>query len=106
MIDGNWTWVHPDKCEFEGPYECPSCGGHIIFDCTYIEQVDEDIRCPYCGTWSSVPEEDELEDTPGLIVTTMEENETVLLKARIKELEDHIATRIQSEIMNERSRKN
>ena len=45
-----------EKCELEGPYECPHCGGHLIVDATFLEQVSERITCPYCKKESNVPE--------------------------------------------------
>ncbi len=35
-------------CELEGPYECHSCGGHIMLDATFLDQVSESVPCPYC----------------------------------------------------------
>jgi hypothetical protein len=37
-----------EMCELEGPYECPSCGGHAMFDSTYLDQVKTVVHCPYC----------------------------------------------------------
>lgn len=41
--------VSYDKCELEGPYECPWCGGHIMLDVTYLDQVSTIINCLYCN---------------------------------------------------------
>ena len=35
-------------CELEGPYECPSCGGHVMLDTRYLNQVESKVMCPYC----------------------------------------------------------
>ena len=43
-------------CELEGPYECPLCGGHIMLDATYLDQVETRIRCPYCEKFVYVKE--------------------------------------------------
>ena len=40
--------VDEGKCELEGPYECPSCQGHMMLDVTYLEQVGDEVSCPYC----------------------------------------------------------
>lgn len=39
--------VDPSVCELEGPYEC-LCGGHMMLDSTYLEQVSDKFTCPYC----------------------------------------------------------
>jgi len=40
--------IHRQQCELEGPYECSACGGHIMFDSTFLDQVIEEVNCPYC----------------------------------------------------------
>ena len=54
----------PELVELEGPYECPSCGGHAMFDSTYLDQVNEEVICPYCGILLYIP--DPLEANPPL----------------------------------------
>ena len=49
-----WIPVSADKCELEGPYECPDCGGHLMLDVSFLDQVNEDICCPYCGAEARV----------------------------------------------------
>jgi DNA-directed RNA polymerase subunit RPC12/RpoP len=49
------TPVSPGKCKLEGPYECPTCHGHVMLDATFLDQVAEEIRCPYCGEKVRVP---------------------------------------------------
>lgn len=68
-----WKKVEKKKCELEGPYECPHCGGHIMLDATYLDQIEDAVRCPYCldtgdrcllvadAPKFSVPEEDEMD---------------------------------------------
>ena len=47
--------VDKEKCEFVGPYECSICGGHLMLDLTFLDQVEPDkIDCPYCGTSDKV----------------------------------------------------
>ena len=48
--------VSKEKCELDGPYECPNCGGHMMIDFTFVDQVDNSITCPYCETQLSIPE--------------------------------------------------
>ena len=43
--------------ESDGPYECPLCGGHVILDATFIDQVNATVTCPYCKKRVTVPEE-------------------------------------------------
>ena len=40
--------VSCSKCELEGPYECPWCGGHMMLDATFLDQVSTVLECPYC----------------------------------------------------------
>ena len=51
-----WIKVDPAKCELEGPFECPYCAGHVMVDCTFIDQVDDFLCCPYCRREVEVPE--------------------------------------------------
>ena len=46
----------PEKCSLEGPYQYPKCGGHLKIDSTFLEQVQSDVICPYCGITAKVPE--------------------------------------------------
>lgn len=41
--------VDESKTDLVGPYECSYCGGHVAFDFTFIEQVETEMFCPYCG---------------------------------------------------------
>ena len=45
-----WKEIDIEKTELEGPYECPCCGGHIMLDGTYLDQVIELVICPYCDS--------------------------------------------------------
>lgn len=47
--------VSAEKCELEGPYECPGCGGHVMLDATFLDQVQDGVSCPYCKTACYVP---------------------------------------------------
>lgn len=49
-----WVNIRKEKCELEGPYECGGCGGHIMFDTTFLDQVGEEIRCPYCDSHGTI----------------------------------------------------
>ena len=40
--------------ELEGPYECSNCGGHMMLDATYLDQVTDMVTCPYCGVEQAV----------------------------------------------------
>lgn len=40
--------VPKEKTELMGPYECPTCAGHMMLDATYLDQVNEIVTCPYC----------------------------------------------------------
>lgn len=40
--------VRHEDVELEGPYECPSCGGHMMLDATFLDQVTTAVSCPYC----------------------------------------------------------
>ncbi|MBI9082688.1 MAG: hypothetical protein JEZ11_03765 [Desulfobacterales bacterium] len=51
-----WIPVAEDKCELEGPYECPECGFHIAMDATYLDQVNSKATCPGCLVTFEVPE--------------------------------------------------
>ena len=52
-----WLEVEINKTELDGPYECNDCGGHIMFDGTFLDQVRSyDNPCPYCGEVGAVPE--------------------------------------------------
>lgn len=44
----NWMKVAKEKTELEGPYECQGCGGHVMLDSTFLDQVAEWVGCPYC----------------------------------------------------------
>jgi len=45
-----WMYlVDKEKCELEGPYECQFCHGHVMLDATFLDQVDYEVTCPYCG---------------------------------------------------------
>jgi len=48
--------VPADKCELEGPYECPHCGFHMMLDVTYLDQVSLEVVCPSCNEHIEVPE--------------------------------------------------
>jgi len=43
-----WKSKEKHLCELEGPYECPECGGHVMLDVTYLDQVETFVYCPYC----------------------------------------------------------
>jgi len=49
-----WISKKESMCELEGPYECPWCGGHVMLDATFLEQVELKVRCPYCGKFAYV----------------------------------------------------
>jgi len=51
-----WKLVNPENCELEGPYECPYCGGHVMLDTTFLDQVNLKTFCPYCKAERSVNE--------------------------------------------------
>jgi len=40
--------VEEERVELEGPFECSSCGGHLMIDVSYLDQVSYKITCPYC----------------------------------------------------------
>jgi transcription elongation factor Elf1 len=62
-----WKPVAAEKCEHEGPYECPHCGFHLQLDATYIEQViGTSILCPNCASLLSVPDDDLSEAMEGI----------------------------------------
>jgi len=56
-MESYWKEVNTEDTELEGPYECPSCGGHIMIDVTYLDQVETLIICPYCESKSYVRED-------------------------------------------------
>ena len=56
IITMMWKPKEKDLCEFEGPYECEACGGHIMLDATYLDQVGRFAYCPYCGARGEAPE--------------------------------------------------
>jgi len=47
--------VPADKCELEGPYECPHCGFHMMLDVTYLDQVSLEVVCPSCNVKKENP---------------------------------------------------
>lgn len=47
------------KTELSGPYECPDCGGHMMLDTTFLDQVGYEITCPYCQVTVSVDDEED-----------------------------------------------
>jgi len=59
-----WVEVDAEKCALDGPYECPACGGYIMLDGTYLDQVQIEVPCPYCQADLYV--EDEEQDTQKL----------------------------------------
>ena len=56
MTECEFFIVNKEKCELEGPYECSACGGHIMFDSTFLDQVTEELNCPYCDQTGKVVE--------------------------------------------------
>ena len=48
--------VPVEKCELEGPYECPHCRFHMMLDATYLDQVSLRVPCPSCNEHIEVPE--------------------------------------------------
>ncbi|MHC4315628.1 MAG: hypothetical protein ACYSW3_24555 [Planctomycetota bacterium] len=48
--------IKKDKTSFEGPFECENCGGHVMLDASFLEQIYDVVKCPYCGYASQVPE--------------------------------------------------
>lgn len=40
--------VEEERAELEGPFECSSCGGHLMIDVSFLDQVSYKITCPYC----------------------------------------------------------
>lgn len=48
--------VDREKCELEGPYECPHCGGHFMVDATFLDQVESYVSCPCCISIMEIPE--------------------------------------------------
>ncbi|MHC4458554.1 MAG: hypothetical protein ACYS0I_16000 [Planctomycetota bacterium] len=45
-----------EKTALEGPYECPKCGGHLMIDVSYLDDVSGIITCPYCTAQVTAPE--------------------------------------------------
>lgn len=45
-----------DKVEMEGPYRCPSCNGQMILDASFLDQVSDAVRCPYCEVLLKIPD--------------------------------------------------
>lgn len=41
--------VDHQKVDLDGPFECSSCGGHLMVDVTFLDQVSWKITCPYCN---------------------------------------------------------
>ena len=52
-----WKPKEKHLCELEGPYECEDCGGHVMLDATYLDQVEKFAYCPYCTMKGVVKEE-------------------------------------------------
>lgn len=48
--------IEENKTTLEGPFECENCGGHVMLDFSFLEQIDEKVWCPYCHYKSYVPE--------------------------------------------------
>lgn len=46
--------VEEVRAELEGPFECSKCGGHLMVDATYLDQVSLKITCPYCQNVGNV----------------------------------------------------
>ncbi len=63
-----WIPITVGDMEWEGPYQCEACGGHVIFDATYLDQVSLSTKCPYCGKMSRTPNENEIIPTSVLIL--------------------------------------
>jgi DNA-directed RNA polymerase subunit RPC12/RpoP len=55
-----WIPVPKEKCELEGPYQCSNCGGHVMLDATFLDQVDTKVGCPYCVQLAEAPKEEDL----------------------------------------------
>lgn len=53
-----WKLVPADRTELEGPYECPFCGGHVMLDTTFLDQVKLETTCPYCKKEVTLSEEE------------------------------------------------
>ncbi len=43
-----------------GPYECSYCKGYLMIDVSFLDQVDDQITCPYCRLLQEV--EDQTKD--------------------------------------------
>jgi len=44
----HWKKIDATQTELEGPYQCPACNGHVMFDATFLDQVSKEVTCPYC----------------------------------------------------------
>ena len=64
--------VDANKCSLEGPYECGQCGGHVMVDGTFVEQVSDVITCPYCESKCII--EPEETDDPWIIANVNDSN--------------------------------
>lgn len=58
--------VPESMVDLDGPWECPQCGGHYMFDASYLIQKEPEyleFRCLYCdvGTYIEENEDDEIE---------------------------------------------
>lgn len=47
-IQSRFEEVEVERVELEGPFECSSCGGHLMVDVSYLNEVSYKITCPYC----------------------------------------------------------
>jgi hypothetical protein len=52
-----WKQKHPNGCELEGPYECPTCGYHVMLDSSYTQQVSGRAYCPGCRQAMWIPKD-------------------------------------------------
>ena len=89
--------VSSEKTSLEGAYECPSCGGHMMLDSTYLDQVGLGVVCPYCrkplavtpiniGDVVAVIDNDDTEDFDGTVVgIKLENNSDVIFSVRDQE---------------------
>jgi len=81
--------VSVNMCELCGPYECPSCGGHMMIDGTYLDQVSSTVDCLYCGIEATVPV-DKFIDTPVVISKGVAKRRLVRLKSTKTERQKQI----------------